>query len=79
MRCSDPSLGYWDHVEKLRAEYPELADAFAASDSLENVLQWMETRNLPPGSIDIIAQDEFSYDFLIRLEPEGKWLVFGVN
>jgi hypothetical protein len=29
--------------------------------------------------VELVGQDEFSYDFLIRLKPEGKWLVFGVN
>ncbi len=70
---------YADHVETLRATFPQLAVAFARSDSLENVLDWMQTRDLPSGAVDIIGQDEFSYDFLIRLEPEDRWLVFGVN
>jgi hypothetical protein len=70
---------YSDHVNGLAADFPELASNFARSDSLENVLDWMGTRDLPGGTVDIIGQDEFSYDFLIRLEPEGRWLVFGVN
>jgi hypothetical protein len=78
MKCGDAVREYSDQVQELQTDFPELAAAFAP-DSLENVLRWMETRQLPPGSIDIIAQDEFSYDFLIRLEPEEKWLVFGVN
>ncbi len=70
---------YPDHVQALAVEYPELARLFSRSDSLENVLDWMQSRDLPSGAVDIIGQDEFSYDFLIRLEPEGRWLVFGVN
>ena len=70
---------YSDHVNALRAEFPDLATIFARSDSLEKVLDWMETRDLTAGAVDIIGQDEFSYDFLIRLDSEGRWLVFGVN
>ena len=72
-------MEYSDHVAALAIDYPELAVQFARSDSLENVLDWMETRDLPPGTVDIIGQDEFSYDFLIQLEPPDRWLVFGVN
>jgi hypothetical protein len=70
---------YSDHVTALAMDHPDLASNFSHSDSLENVLDWMQTRDLPSGAVDIIGQDEFSYDFLIRLQPEGRWLVFGVN
>lgn len=69
---------YTDYVAALRAEYPDLAFEFTR-DSVEAVLDWMQRRGLPPGSVELVGQDEFSYDFLIRLEPERKWLVFGVN
>jgi hypothetical protein len=72
-------MEYADHVLALRADFPDLAAALGQSDSLENVLDWMATRNLPSGAVDIIGQDEFSYDFLIQLEPDGRWLAFGVN
>jgi hypothetical protein len=29
--------------------------------------------------VDIVGQDEFHYDFLVRLDAEGRWLAFGVN
>jgi hypothetical protein len=74
-----PPLEYADYVACLAADWPALADAFSGRDSIEHVLAWMDRRGFPPGSVDIVAQDEFSYDFLIRLEPEGRWLVFGVN
>ncbi len=70
---------YADYVEALDAEYPELAAEFADRDSIEHVLDWMQRRGFPPGSVDMVKQDEFSFDFLIRLEPEDRWLVFGVN
>jgi hypothetical protein len=72
-------LEYPDYVTKLRKHAPDLANELAGFASLEAVLNWMQQRGLPPGSVDLVGQDEFSYDFLIRLEPEGRWLVFGVN
>lgn len=72
-------IEYNDHVDRLRADWPALAGAFTDRDSLEHVLGWMKERGFPPGAVDMVAQDEFSYDFLIRLDPEKRWLVFGVN
>ena len=72
-------LEYADYVDQLRAEHPDLAPEFAGRDSIEHVVAWMKRRGFPPGFVDIVGQDEFSYDFLIQLEPGGRWLVFGVN
>lgn len=71
-------MEYCDYLKALAKDEPALAAAFKR-DSIENVLDWMQERNLPSGCIDMIAQDEFSYDFLIHLQPEDRWLVFGVN
>jgi hypothetical protein len=71
-------LQFEDYLEKLRVCFSVLAESFTR-DSIEGVLDWMETRELPSDAVDIIGQDEFSYDFLIRLDDEGRWLVFGVN
>ena len=30
-------------------------------------------------SIDLIGMDEFEYDFLVEVKPEGLWLTFGVT
>ena len=68
-----------DYVADLAADYPNLSEVFGQSDSVENVLDWMQQRDLPSGAVDLIGQDEFSYDFLIRLDAEERWLVFGVN
>lgn len=69
---------YDDHLALIRVDYPALAAEFTR-DSIEYVLDWMGRRGFPPGSVEMVPQDEFSYDFLIRLEPEARWLVFGVN
>ena len=70
---------YSDDVEALRVELPELAAEIASFQGVEAVLAWMEKRSLHRGAIDLVAQDEFESDFLIELEPGGRWLVFGVT
>ena len=68
-----------DHVERLRPAHPELADAFAGFTGIEQVLLWMAGRGLTGQDVDIVGQDEFHYDFLVRLGTEGRWLALGVN
>lgn len=70
---------YAEYVEDLRADRPDLAAVFGRSDSLENVLDWLKERNLSRGAVDIIGQDEFSYDFLVQLDEADCWAAFGVN
>jgi hypothetical protein len=74
-----PNLEYSDYVDLLTDQYPDLAAAFAGRDSIEHVVEWIRERGLPPSSVDMIGQDEFSYDFLVRLDDCSRWLVFGVN
>jgi hypothetical protein len=68
-----------DYVERLRPAHPELADAFAGFTGIEQVLQWMSRHALTSKDVDIVQQDEFHYDFLVRPGAEARWLAFGVN
>ena len=70
---------YQDEVKDLARSNPDLAQLVANWHSLESVLEWMKEKGFPPGSIDLIGQDEFEYDFLLEMEPKGRWLVFGVT
>ena len=72
-------LEYADHVQALRAEFPDLAAEVASFRSVEHVLQWMKRRGLTQTAVDLIGMDEFSYDFLIQLEPGDGWISFGVS
>ncbi len=77
-----PSAGrepaYEAYVVRLRAENPDLAAEVAGFMGIKSVLAWMQQRGLANG-VDIVGQDEFHYDFLIALEPAGRWIVFGVT
>lgn len=72
-------LEYADYVTALRHESPDLAAEVASFRGLEQVLQWMQRRGLTNAAVDMIGMDEFSYDFLIQLEPDGGWIAFGVT
>jgi hypothetical protein len=72
-------LEYADHVQALRAEFPDLAAEVTSFRSAEHVLQWMQRRGLTQTAVDLVGMDEFSYDFLIQLEPGGRWISFGVS
>jgi hypothetical protein len=70
---------YRDYVVELSREHPDLARQIAGWHGMESVLEWMKEKGFPPGSIDLVAQDEFQSDFLIELEPRGRWLAFGIT
>lgn len=72
-------LEYADHVAALRARSPDLAAEVASFRGAEDVLQWMKRRGLTQTAVDLVGMDEFSYDFLIQLEPGGRWIAFGVT
>jgi hypothetical protein len=73
-----PRPEYADYVERLRGA-PELAAEFASFSGVEQVLQWMLRRYGGKVAVDIVGQDEFHYDFLVELEPGGRWISFGVT
>ncbi|MCI0639167.1 MAG: hypothetical protein L0Y72_14310 [Gemmataceae bacterium] len=68
-----------EYMEELKRDWPALAAEIGSFLGLDAVLAWMQARGFPPGSVDIVAQDEFEHDFLVELEPGGRWLVFGVT
>ena len=73
-------LDYPDYLRLLRDENAQLADEFVAFTGVKDVLDWMQRQGLlGRDDIDMVGQDEFHYDFLIRLQPTVRWLVFGVT
>jgi hypothetical protein len=74
-----PPQEYADHVQLLAATEPALAQELAGFRSIEHVLGWMQKRDLCRATVDIVGMDEFEHDFLIQLEPGGRWLAFGVT
>jgi hypothetical protein len=79
MRALSEPPDYNEYVEALRAGHPDFADEFAGYFGIGSVMDWMQKCGLSRTAIDLVAQDEFEYDFLIQLGHEAGWLVFGVT
>ena len=72
-------MNYADHVEALRATRPDLAGEVEAFTGVMSVLTWMKARGLAGTTVDVVGQDEFESDFLIRLGSEAEWITFGIT
>jgi hypothetical protein len=72
-------LEYADYIDLLRKQEPTLAGELASFTGVEHVLTWLQKRGLEKPPIDMVGQDEFSYDFLLQFEPQGRWLAFAVT
>jgi hypothetical protein len=72
-------LDYPDYIESLRTSEPGLAAELADFTGVEHILQWMLRRGLAKSPLDMVGQDEFSFDFVLEFEPGGRWLAFGVT
>ena len=72
-------MNYVDHVETLRAIRPDLAAEVLGFTGVSSVLSWMQTRGLTRTTVDVVGQDEFESDFIIRLGSESEWIAFGIT
>ena len=72
-------MSYADHVETLRAIRPDLAAEVSGFTGVASVLRWMQERDLTGTAVDVVGQDEFESDFLIRLGSESEWVSFGIT
>ena len=72
-------MDYEDHIRRLKLDHAALAEELSPLLGLEGVMAWMARRGVPLASADIIAQDEYSLDFLIPLKSGGVHLVFGIT
>ena len=73
-------IDYAEYLRLVREEDAALAEVVASFTGVKDVLDWAQRRGaLGRDDIDMVGQDEFHYDFLVRLVPEGRWLAFGVT
>jgi hypothetical protein len=87
-------MNYADQLAALRAADPELGARVAPLRNLEAILKWAPGAGIPFAGIDLVQQDEYSYDLYLPLpDPKGeppagspshpllvsRWLVFGVS
>ncbi len=70
-------MTYTDQLTSLCASDPTLGEQVTPLRNLEAILKWAPA-NIPFAGIDLVQQDEYSYDLYLPL-PDSRWLVFGVS
>lgn len=71
-------MNYIDQLAALSAADPALGVEVAALRNLEAILKWAPGAGIPFAGIDLVQQDEYSYDLYLPL-PDSRCLVFGVS
>lgn len=71
-------MNYADQLDALRAADPAIGAAVRPLRNLEAILKWAPGAGIPFAGIDLVQQDEYSYDLYLPL-PDARWLVFGVS
>jgi hypothetical protein len=71
-------MDYADQLAALLAADPTLGETVAGLRNLEAILKWATATGVPFADLDLIQQDEYSYDFFVPV-PGARWLVFAVS
>jgi hypothetical protein len=69
---------YPEQLATLTAADPALGEQVAGIRNLEGILHWAPTAGVEMSGVDLVQQDEYSYDMFLPL-ADGRWLVFGVT
>lgn len=71
-------MNYTEQLAWLTASDPALGAQVAGLRNLEAILRWAPDAGIAFAGIDLVQQDEYSYELLLPL-PDSRWLVFGVS
>lgn len=71
-------MPYPDHLAALAAADPTLGAEVARLRNVEGILKWAPGYGVALAGLDLVQQDEYSYDFLVPL-PDARWLAFAVT
>ena len=71
-------MTYPEQVAELSTADPALGEHVARQRNLETILNWAPAAGVPLAGIDLVQQDEYSYDLFLPL-PDSRWLVFEVT
>jgi hypothetical protein len=69
---------YPDQLAEFAGHEPALAEAISPLRNLEGILRWAPEAGIPLAGVDLVQQDEYSYDLFLPL-PDQRWLIFGVT
>ena len=71
-------MDYSAQLAVLTATDLALGAEVARLRNLEAILKWAPGAGIPFAGIDLVQQDEYSYDLFLPL-PDSRWIVFGVS
>ena len=71
-------MNYGQQLESLCVADPTLGAQIAPLRNLEAILKWAPGAGIPFAGIDLVQQDEYSYDLYLPL-PDSRWLVYAVS
>ena len=71
-------MDYAQQLAALVAADPALGAQVAPLRNLEAILNWAPGAGIAFSGIDLVQQDEYSYDLFLPL-PDSRWIVFGVS
>jgi len=69
---------YTEQLAEFQKAEPTLGADVARLKNLEGILHWAPDAGIPFAGIDLVQQDEYSYDLFLPLN-DARWLVFGVT
>lgn len=69
---------YPGQLATLATADPVLGEQVAGLRNLEGILGWAPTAGVAMSGVDLVQQDEYSYDLFLPL-ADARWLVFGVT
>ncbi|HSQ56608.1 MAG TPA: hypothetical protein VLM40_12770 [Gemmata sp.] len=71
-------MDYTAQLASLTATDSRLGSEVAKLRNLEAILKWAPGAGIPLAGIDLVQQDEYSYDLFLPL-PDSRWIIFGVS
>ena len=71
-------MDYTAQLASLTATDSRLGSEVAKLRNLEAILKWTPGAGIPLAGIDLVQQDEYSYDLFLPL-PDSRWIIFGVS
>lgn len=72
-------MTYPEQLELLKKSDPVLGERVSGLRNLEAILKWLPAAGISFTGIDLVQQDEYSYDLFLPLPDQRRWLVFGVS
>ena len=72
-------MTYDEQLELLKSSDPVLGEQVSGLRNTEAILKWAPGVGIAFSGIDLVQQDEYSYDLFLPLPDNTRWLVFGVS